>query len=96
MTDDEFYDTTLRRFFNRLQGWNELEEQRERSNWERSRMLATTVVNLMAKDPKKPGDIWRLPWDKERKADGPLSADEQKKRFEQWDKEMQQKWQGRT
>ena len=63
---NEFYDYLPKHFWNKLDGFYELENIRERSKWERTRWQTTLLLNIqMAKGKKiKPTDLIEFEWDK--------------------------------
>ena len=66
---NEFYDYLPKHFWNKLDGFYELENIRERSNWERTRWQTTLLLNIqIAKGKKiKPTDLIEFEWDKKYK-----------------------------
>jgi len=66
---NEFYDYLPKHFWNKLDGFYELENIRERSKWERTRWQTTLLLNIqMAKGKKiKPTDLIEFEWDKKDK-----------------------------
>lgn len=66
---NEFYDYLPKHFWNKLDGFYELENIRERSKWERVRWQTTLLLNIqMAKGKKiKPTDLIEFEWDKKDK-----------------------------
>jgi len=65
----EFYDYLPKHFWNKLDGFYELENIRERSKWERTRWQTTLLLNIqIAKGKKlKPTDLIEFEWDKKQK-----------------------------
>ena len=63
---NEFYDYLPKHFWNKLDGFYELENIRERGNWERTRWQTTLLLNIqIAKGKKlKPTDLIEFEWDK--------------------------------
>ena len=63
---DEFYDYLPKYFWNKLDGFYELENLRERGKWERTRWQTTLLLNIqIAKGKKiKPTDLIEFEWDK--------------------------------
>ena len=63
---DEFYDYLPKHFWNKLDGFYELENIRERGRWERTRWQTTLLLNIqIAKGKKlKPTDLIEFEWDK--------------------------------
>ena len=66
---DEFYDYLPKHFWNKLDGFYELENIKERSKWERTRWQTTLLLNIqIAKGKKlKPTDLIEFEWDKKQK-----------------------------
>tara|TARA_R110002124_G_scaffold94447_1_gene238527 strand:- start:875 stop:1150 length:276 start_codon:yes stop_codon:yes gene_type:complete len=62
---DEFYNYLPKHFWNKLDGFYELENIRERSRWERTRWQTTLLLNIqIAKGKKiKPTDLIEFDWD---------------------------------
>ena len=66
---DEFYDYLPKHFWNKLDGFYEIENIKERANWERTRWQTTLLLNIqIAKGKKlKPTDLIEFEWDKKQK-----------------------------
>lgn len=66
---NEFYNYLPKHFWNKLDGFYELENIREKSKWERVRWQTTLLLNIqMAKGKKiKPTDLIEFEWDKKNK-----------------------------
>ena len=66
---DEFYDYLPKHFWNKLDGFYELENISERGRWERTRWQTTLLLNIqIAKGKKlKPTDLIEFEWDKKDK-----------------------------
>ena len=66
---NEFYDYLPKHFWNKLDGFYELENMRERGKWERTRWQTTLLLNIqIAKGKKlKPTDLIEFEWDKKDK-----------------------------
>tara|TARA_R110002020_G_scaffold185926_1_gene383792 strand:+ start:1151 stop:1441 length:291 start_codon:yes stop_codon:yes gene_type:complete len=66
---DEFYNYLPKHFWNKLDGFYELENIRERGSWERTRWQTTLLLNIqIAKGKKlKPTDLIEFEWDKKNK-----------------------------
>ena len=64
-----FYSMEFTDFLIAAEGFVELEENRERQNWERQRWLATVLLQPHTKKGTslKPTDIAKFPWDKKAK-----------------------------
>ena len=62
----EFYDYLPKHFWNKLDGFYELENLRERGNWERTRWSTTLLLNIQVGKGKKlkPTDLIEFDWDK--------------------------------
>jgi len=70
------YDLTFEEFGNAMRGFYELEEQRQRQEWERTRWLATITMQPHVKKGsiKKPTDIATFPWEEEQKKKSPTDG----------------------
>ena len=66
---DEFYDYLPKHFWNKLDGFYELENIRERGRWERTRWQTTLLLNIQIQKGKKlkPTDLIKFKWDKNEK-----------------------------
>lgn len=66
---EEFYDYLPKHFWNKLDGFYEIENIKERANWERTRWQTTLLLNIqIAKGKKlKPTDLIEFEWDKKQK-----------------------------
>ena len=71
MKVDEFYDMLPREFWNKLEGFHELENMRQRSDWERTRWSTCLLLNIQLPKNKsiKPKDLIRFEWEQENKID---------------------------
>lgn len=69
MNPGEFYDYLPRHFWNKLDGFYELENLREKSNWERARWQTTLLLNIQISKGKRltPQDLMEFEWEKEDK-----------------------------
>ena len=71
--------------------WQELREQADRAEWERTRLHACIVISPHVKGKTIPQRLLPFPWEKEKpqgkslaaKGEKPLSKEEALKRFEQ-------------
>ena len=63
---EEFYDYLPIHFWNKMDGFYELENIRERSEWERVRWSTTLLLNIHLGKGKsiKPKDLISFDWDK--------------------------------
>jgi len=66
MTPEQLDDFTPRELNNKLEGFEQLHQLRSRENWERSRMLASTLLTPHTKGGKgvEPTKLWVFDWDK--------------------------------
>lgn len=66
MKVDEFYDMLPREFWNKLEGFYELENLRQRHDWERTRWSTCLLLNIQLPKNKsiKPTDLMEFDWDK--------------------------------
>ena len=62
---DEFYDYLPKHFWNKMDGFYELENQRQRQEWERIRWQTTYLLNIQLPKRKtlKPKDLIEFDWD---------------------------------
>lgn len=62
------YDMTFAEFSNAMHGFYELEEQRQRQEWERTRWLAMITMQPHVKKGsiKKPTDLVTFPWEEKK------------------------------
>ena len=69
MRVEEFYDMLPKHFWNKLDGFYELENLRERAEWERTRWSTTILLNIQIGKGKKlkPTDLIEFEWDKKQK-----------------------------
>ena len=70
LTPNELDDFTPREFENKLIGFEKLERQRDVNDWERSRLLASTLLMPHTKKGKgiSPKKLWPFDWDKKNTA----------------------------
>ena len=68
MNVDEFYDMLPREFWNKVEGFYELENIRQRSDWERTRWSTCLLLNIQLPKNKsiKPTDLVRFEWEEEK------------------------------
>tara|TARA_B100000902_G_C26739465_1_gene635375 strand:- start:161 stop:436 length:276 start_codon:yes stop_codon:yes gene_type:complete len=67
MNVDDFYDMLPREFWNKVEGFHELENMRQRSDWERTRWSTCLLLNIQLPKNKsiKPTDLIKFDWEKE-------------------------------
>ena len=67
LTPNEFWDLTQREFWNKLEGFYELEENRERREWTRTRWQTCLFLNCYTgKDNTlQPQDLIKFDWEQE-------------------------------
>jgi hypothetical protein len=83
MTEDEFWDTTPRAFFNAVEG--HLAERQ--MTFEVMRLQALCGVNVWTKKPiTDPQRLWKYPWENERKE---IDIEQQKKRAQRVKEKME-------
>ena len=72
LSPSSFYDMLFSDFLLAAQGFYDLEEQRQRSNWERHRWTATILLSPHSKKGQKikPHDLCIFPWEKKPKSKG--------------------------
>ena len=65
----EFYDMIPRQFFNMLEGYQEVRNNQEQSDWQRIRWQTTLLINIQLERGKriKPSDLIQFDWEKEEK-----------------------------
>ena len=66
MEVDNFYDMLPREFWNKVEGFYELENLRQRNDWERTRWSTCILLNIQIEKGKKvkPTDLIEFEWDK--------------------------------
>ena len=66
MSVDGFYDMLPKHFWNKLDGFYELENMRQQQEWERVRWQTTLLLNIQLPKNKtiKPKDLVEFDWDK--------------------------------
>ena len=69
MNVDDFYDMLPREFWNKVDGFYELENMRQRNDWERTRWSTCLLLNIQIAKGKriKPTDLIRFEWDNDEK-----------------------------
>ena len=67
MNVDDFYDMLPREFWNKVDGFYELENIRQRSDWERTRWSTCLLLNIQLPKNKsiKPTDLIKFEWEQE-------------------------------
>ena len=67
MNVDDFYDMLPREFWNKVDGFYELENIRQRSDWERTRWSTCLLLNIQLPKNKsiKPTDLIKFDWEQE-------------------------------
>ena len=67
MNVDDFYDMLPREFWNKIEGFHDLENMRQRGNWERTRWSTCLLLNIhLAKGKSiKPTDLIKFEWEKD-------------------------------
>ena len=67
MNVDDFYDMLPREFWNKVDGFYELENMRQRSDWERTRWSTCLLLNIHLGKGKsiKPTDLIKFEWEKD-------------------------------
>ena len=65
----EFYDMIPRQFFNMLEGYQEVRNNQEQSDWQRIRWQTTLLINIQLERGKriKPSDLIQFDWEKKKK-----------------------------
>lgn len=64
---DEFYDMLPREFWNKVEGFYEVENLRQRHHWERTRWSTCLLLNIHIPKGKtvKPKDLIKFDWEKQ-------------------------------
>ena len=77
LTPEQLDDLTPREFNNKLRGFQQLYELKSRDNWERSRLLASTLLMPHTKKGKgiAPQKLWPFDWDKKPEIPERISAE---------------------
>ena len=67
MNVDDFYDMLPREFWNKVDGFYELENMRQRSDWESTRWSTCLLLNIQLPKNKsiKPTNLIKFEWEKE-------------------------------
>ena len=67
MNVDHFYDMLPREFWNKVDGFYELENMRQRIDWERTRWSTCLLLNIQLPKNKsiKPTDLIKFDWEKD-------------------------------
>lgn len=67
MNVDDFYDMLPREFWNKVDGFYELENMRQRSDWERTRWSTCLLLNIQLAKGKslKPQDLGKFEWEED-------------------------------
>ena len=67
MNVDDFYDMLPREFWNKVTGFYELENIRQRTDWERTRWSTCLLLNIQLPKNKsiKPTDLMQFEWEQE-------------------------------
>jgi hypothetical protein len=95
MTETEFWLSTPRTFFYRLEGFSELNNIKEQAEWERIRWAVAYLLQPHAKKNRriKPKDLITFPWETSKKKVKPLTKDDLKRLDEFKDKvDKVKKW----
>lgn len=95
MSEQDFWDSTLRAIYNRRNGFHDLEEMRQRQEWERTRWQTAILATLQVdkKNRTKLDKALKLPWDDEGREQRPVLPTEQDlKEFEKYDRHVNKKF----
>lgn len=82
----DFCRMTLEQFEAVSRAWSERTDTEHRDRWERTRTLATAMLQPYAKKTLHPKDVLRLPWDKEAEKESKaerLTLEERKRRADE-------------
>lgn len=88
MSSREFYESTPREFNNRLRGFDQLEAERRRGEWERARFITFYLGQFDRKKVSKLTDLIRFDWDEDTAPPDPRKNPDIQKMFELWDKDI--------
>jgi len=71
MNPDEFYNYLPVHFWNKLDGFYDLENMREKGSWERTRWSTCLLLNIQLPKNKslKPTDLIEFDWDEKKNID---------------------------
>lgn len=87
MSHDDFCKCTFDEFESICKTWREMTDGQSRDAWERTRTIATIIIQPHVKKKITPQQLLPLPWDKEKQniqSEAPeLTAEEKRKRFEE-------------
>ena len=88
MTEEQFYDSTFRSFFNRLTGYRRKEEREYWEHWERLRWQTTQLLNLHLPKGKeiKETDLLLLPSERPKTPKKKITGAEAWELTKHWDK----------
>ena len=83
LDEDKFLNASPSYFAKALKGFNDLEFEREKANWERTRLIGYWTLNPYFKKGSNttPKSFMKLPWDEDIK---PMKADEWLKKNEKY------------
>lgn len=86
MLDSEFWECTIRDVNNRIKGFFELEQYRQRREWERSRWIATVLLSPNVKKGKtlKPKDLIEFEWEKPKAKPKKQLSEQEKKQHKEF------------
>lgn len=97
MSEEEYKNATLRTLFNAIAAYSELEDLRQRHEWERIRWQTTALINiqLQKKDRLTTTKLLPLPWDGENEVGKeeakPMTYQEQEAAFAKIDAYMKRR-----
>jgi len=88
MSYDEFYDSTPREFYNRLEGHRKAKEDEHRADWERARLVAfyAIVPHLKKGSGNSMDKVIPLPWDYEKPTGLKISKEKEEELHAKLDK----------
>lgn len=86
MTFDQFYHSTPSEFYNRFEGWKEVQEAKSADDWRRQRKHIWFMTRLITGGYENEYDVFPLPGDPETDQKKKLTDEEVEKIFEKWDK----------
>jgi hypothetical protein len=77
MSPEAFWDMEPSELTSAIRGYYKEKESTGQGDWEKFRMLATTLVNLQVKKPMKAKELWPFEWDKQTVKDVEAPTQEQ-------------------
>lgn len=88
MSVDDFCRCTPSEFRAVHEAWDKSEQRRERSAWERTRMLCTCMLQPYSRRQLEPTDVMKFAWEIEEENRAKQSAKQIRERFEKVKREQ--------